>query len=285
MLEGNQRFPRLHARLYGDPEPPGGLVLVPCCPSLQDILPEEPKSAHNFFLQVSLHFHAALHSHGRSRSAAFWKRTFRRGCSGVDEKQKWTLIFWHTVPKSCVFQTCLVGRSPEEDLDWNPAHDMVVNTKTPWSGYCCCSFSAFFHQFLPVGQETVSFDGRTWPNLSSFCLRTLSLVTRVNKKGGHRTRSALWVVLAISTRHLAYRVCAPVDGRACDQFSTCRFCASVFLAQFVSKLHPRPLPVLAGEGMNVPSPALLFAVRLIKYGGESAQRQVTCLHYRMFSRH
>lgn len=83
MLEGNQRFPRLHASLYGDPKPPGGLVLVPCCPSLQDILPEEPKSVHNFLLQVSLHFHAALHSHDRSRSAAFWKRSFLRGCSGL----------------------------------------------------------------------------------------------------------------------------------------------------------------------------------------------------------
>lgn len=126
------------------------------------------------------------------------------GLFGVDEKQKWTLIFWHTVPKSCVFQICSVGRSPEEDLDWNPAHDMVVNTKTPWSGCCCCSFNAFFHHFLPMGQETVLFDGRTWPNLSSFCLQTLSLVTRANKRGGHWTRSALWVVLAISTRHLAY---------------------------------------------------------------------------------
>lgn len=272
MLEGNQRSPRLHANQYGDPELPGGLVFLPCCPSLQDLLPEEPKSAHEFFLQVSLHFHAALHSHGRSWSAEFWKRSFCRGCSGIDEKQKWTLIFWHTVPKNRVFHTCLVGR-PEKDLDWNPPHDTVVKTKTPWPGRYCCSFSGFFQQFLPVGQEPVSFDGRTWPNHSSFCLQALSLVTGVKKKGGHWTRSALWVVLAISTRHLAYS-CVCTHRRPClwpiQQMRVLCMWVPCSGPGFVVKPAP-PAPDGAGWGRNrpPPCPALLFTVKLIKWWGRT----------------
>lgn len=154
--------------------------------SRQDLLPEEPGSVQEASLQVPVHFPAALHNHSMSRSTerelpsvVLW--------GGWEAGVNVQLLVQHSL-RAVFFRVTLLrdflGKT------WDEILFMVVKTKSPQPGCCCCNFS-FFQQFLPVGQEPVSLGERPRTNSSSFCLQDLALVPGTKKKGWHWTRPSL----------------------------------------------------------------------------------------------
>lgn len=116
MLEGNQRFSGLFPSQYRDPKawgpiwppvlagPPAWGAWI--CPGSFSASPS------------SLSCSSAQPQHEQKH----WKRASFSGVAGWMRGRSEHSAFGSAFPKSCVFQSHSVERSPGKDLDWNPVH-------------------------------------------------------------------------------------------------------------------------------------------------------------------